>query len=413
MQGFFSTEETQSSIAEEKKMPECGSCGLRKTCKAPLLQPEGKGNKGILILVEAPFKARERISYEARVFLEDAFSPLGINLEHDCWLYNSVVCTVPGSKPPTSQQVNACRPNVWKLIKKLQPQLILALGPAAITSMAGHRANLGGSRNDVETKWRGWQIPDAGSTGAWICPLQHPQSFLNDRKTQQVCSVLFKQDLESCIGLAKKKLPAKVDSSDIIIDPEEALEEAKILLEFLDKQEVIVAVDFETNCLKPHSDKSDLVSASFCYNTGKRLVTFALMWEKDKLYTEKIINHRNCMKIAANLLMEVEWSREFLGHTPAGWIWDTVLAAHVLDHRPGICSVKFQAFVRLGVEEYNSHIHNMIISDSSYVPNRIRQIDEKDLLIYNGMDSKVEYLLAFQQMKDMGITPQEAIHEFN
>ena len=90
-----------------------------------------------------------------------------------------------------------------------------------------------------------------------------------------------------------------------------------------------------------------------------------------------------------------------LGHPVRNWVWDTMLSAHHLDNRPGITSVKYQAFVRLGQEPWDTHIKPMLQSTDERGLNRVNEIPMRDLLLYCGMDSLIEYKLAELQKKEM------------
>lgn len=95
-----------------------------------------------------------------------------------------------------------------------------------------------------------------------------------------------------------------------------------------------------------------------------------------------------------------------MGFPVKNWVWDTMLAAHVIDQRSGITGLKFQAFAALGVSDYESHIKPFLKSDGNKL-NRIKEIDKNDLLIYNGLDAYFEFLLAQKQMKILGIINKE------
>ena len=90
-----------------------------------------------------------------------------------------------------------------------------------------------------------------------------------------------------------------------------------------------------------------------------------------------------------------------------GWLWDTMQAAHSLDNRQGVTSIKFQSFVQLGQPSYNDKIHDFMTSDDkkeddSHAVNRIVQdIPMHELLVYCGLDSLLEYKVAVKQARLM------------
>jgi hypothetical protein len=159
-----------------------------------------------------------------------------------------------------------------------------------------------------------------------------------------------------------------------------------------------VAVDYETNCIKPEWPKARLVSCAV--SNGERTISYP--WtEKTKTATGILLHSSSTQKIASNLKMEERWTIKEFGHGVINWGWDTMLAAHCLDNRTGICSLKFQALVQFGLPNYNLHIEPYL--KSSHGPyNRITEIDLRQLLLYGGMDAILEYLLAMKQRKAMG-----------
>ena len=106
-------------------------------------------------------------------------------------------------------------------------------------------------------------------------------------------------------------------------------------------------------------------------------------------------------KIGANIKFEDRWVRRMFGRPVRRWVWDTMQAAHVLDNRPGITSLKFQAFVRLGQGDYDSVVSPFLKADGGNQRNRIREADLDKLLLYNGMDAVCTWEVAKQQRKEM------------
>jgi len=114
-------------------------------------------------------------------------------------------------------------------------------------------------------------------------------------------------------------------------------------------------------------------------------------------------------KIAHNMKFEQTWSREYLKQPVANWRWDTMLAAHVLDSRPGVCGLKFQVYVNFGVIDYDSEVAQYLKSKgkSANAHNRIMELlakpwHRKVLLTYCGLDTLYTYRLAMDQMEQLG-----------
>ena len=107
-------------------------------------------------------------------------------------------------------------------------------------------------------------------------------------------------------------------------------------------------------------------------------------------------------KIAANIKYEIKWAKVHLDADIEPWAWDTMLAAHTADPRTGITSLKFQAFIQFGIPPYDGDVEKLWKDTTSNEINRIRMADKDALLLYNGMDAGLEYMLALKQMKEAG-----------
>jgi uracil-DNA glycosylase family 4 len=116
-----------------------------------------------------------------------------------------------------------------------------------------------------------------------------------------------------------------------------------------------------------------------------------------------------CRKPNAWIIPETRWIRRKLGIHVRNWIHDGMLATHVLDCRPRIASLKFQAFIRRGQEDYDGNIKpymkarkriaKMLGANS---PNRIDEVELRTLLSYGGLDSLHTYHIGIEQMQEMG-----------
>lgn len=404
MRGFFAGSTLASAKAPTSLLPKCGACGLYKGCSTPKMAVQGKGRKGILIVGEFPtgIDDDEGMPFcgKGGRYLQDALAELGINLRVDCWMTNALICSPPKGKIPDERMVGYCRPNIQAVLKELQPNVIILLGPAAIQSVIGlvWKEEVG-----AFTRWIGWTIP-CQKPNVWICPTWSPQFLLRDN-TGKVFHRLFKQHLEKAVEKTSKPwdvLPDYESQIEIILDSTEA---ARVLRKMRDKGGAI-AFDYENNCLKPETPGGSVVCASACWQ-GKKTISYP--WHGEAITaTGELLHADNCAFIASNLKHEQRWTKQVFGRGVRHWLFDTMLAAHVLDNRQGICSLKFQSFVQLGAEAYDDHIKQFLRSDSSGLNQITTQIDLRQLLLYCGTDTLLEYLLADIQMKKLNISAAQS-----
>ncbi len=396
--GFFK----KSEIAKQHtpRTARCGLCGLYKHCLSPKMKPTGKNKKNILVVAEAPGrKEDEYISLKgvkgtqligkAGQRLRKTLRKLGIDLDRDCVKTNAVICRREENKTPSDEMIECCRPNLLKTIEKYNPNLIILLGAVSIKSLL---PVIWKEKIGTISRWGGYVIP-CHKPNAWIAATYHPSYLL--RKQDPVLDRIFEKHLR--LALKHKKKPYSVPLSfneqiEIVPNPSQA---ARILRGML-KESGTITFDYEANCLKPDGKGPEIVCCSICYKVKR---TIAYPWQGEAIdITDKILKS-SMPKIAQNIKFEDRWTRAILGHPVKNWLWDTMIAAHLLDYRPSITSLEFQSFVHFGVQPYDKHIKPYLKSTGKNRFNRIRELDLKELLLYNGLDSLLTYKLAMKQMK--------------
>lgn len=401
MPGFFALSELTTK-APRTKIPRCGACGLYKTCQSPKMPVSGKGRRKVLLVGEAPGKSEDaegmQFVGESGELLQCVLRNIGIDMRRDCWLTNSLICRPPGNRTPTDQEIDYCQPNLQRTISDLSPDVIVPLGGAAVRSVIGPiwKENTGGIN-----RWAGFVIP-CQKPNVWICPTYHPAYLLwvekDKKRKNEVLERFFSQHLQRAFtlrGKPWKKVPDYKAQIENILDDKEA---ARIIDSIVGGW---IAFDYETNMLKPDSSEALIVSCSICIE-GKRTIAFP--WHGRVVNAMKrLLADKRVRKIASNAKFEDRWTIKEFGFGVRGWLWDTMLAAHVIDNRPSITSIKFQSFVNLGVESYDDHIKPHLRAKNGTKINQIlTEIDIQSLLTYNGMDSVLEYFVALKQMKELG-----------
>lgn len=390
--GFFESSVVQKS-APPSLVPRCGQCGLYRTCKSPKIPPFGKGAKRVLVVGEAPGEVEDERGRpfvgKAGQFLRTSLERVGVDLDEDAWTTNALICRPPKNATPDSKQISYCRPNLLNAIREHEPQVILTLGKSALVSvLAGYWRDVG----PLE-RWTGWRIP---LERHWICPTYHPSYLL--RMKDALLDCLFLDHLQAAFELdgLPPKQPKWEEGIECFLEPGPA---RQAIVE-MEQEGGWIAVDFETTCLKPEWPEGRIISCAL--SNGRR--TIAYLWDRSTALATFLLLQSECsQKISSNLKMEERWTLKTFGKGVRNWGWDTMLAAHCLDNRPGICSLKFQALVRLGVPSFNETTEPYLASAKGSPYNRIDEIYPPALLLYNGMDARLEYELAMVQMKDMGL----------
>lgn len=400
MEGFFPSSLLMSS-PPIGLIPKCGACGLFKTCRNPYMPVTGKGKKGILLIGEAPGETEDdenrQFAGKAGERLRKTLRRFDIDMRDDCWLTNALICRPPKNATPDDNKIDYCRPNLRKTIDDLRPTVIIPLGGVAVQSLLG----MVWKDDDVSiTKMAGWQIPNYNVTNSWICPTFHPsyiERLESDRRPEYpVAEMMFERHLKAAVKITErpwKKDPDYEGKVELLFEDDKACEAIDAMWE----DDSLLAFDYETNMLKPDSQESQIVSCSI--SNGIRTIAYPFRGNAKKA-TRNMIRSRN-PKVASNIKFEERWSRTFFGHGVTNWYWDTMISAHHLDFRAGISSIKFQSYVRLGAQAYDEHIRPWLKGQGEQGINRIiEEVDMRQLLLYNGLDSLLEFYVAVAQMDE-------------
>lgn len=389
MNGFFPPSELRMVKAPVSLVPKCGSCGLSKTCKRPFMKPSGKGRRKILVIGEYFSKQEDEQGIhfvgDEGERLEKAMSKCGVSLRQDCWLTNAIICRPAKGTLPNEQIVDYCRPTLIKTLNELDPEIIIPLGGRAVKSLLGHIW-----KEDFEgiERWVGFRIP-SHKPNAWVAPNFSPAyvHFCETaKKPKPHVGVLFDRYMKDALALSGRPWE-QIPKYESRLRPCINVADAAVLIRKLTRQVSIPqALDYETNMLKPYGADAAIVAAAI--SDGDISVSFPWHGEAREAAHEWIKS--NVPKIASNVPFEENWTWKEFGHGVTNWDLDTMQTAHVADNRPGICSIKFQAFALLGVPSWNDHIELFLEAPGTSVPNRIRDVSITDLLKYVALDALYE-----------------------
>lgn len=394
--GFFASSILARSKTPTFTQPQCGLCRLCETCHSPKMGVTGDGLRGILFVGESPEKEDDKYGSqfqgEGGQLLRSHLRQMNISLDRDCWKTNAVICRPPRGKPPTPNQVDWCRPNLLNTIKELNPRVIVPLGGYAVRSLIGH---LWKEDTGPIARWVGWKIP-CETLGSWLCPTYSP-GYVHQQARSEALSLWFHRHLKRAVGTTEE-VPATPteQNTECVTDPEQAAKRIRQMIQ----RGGLCAFDYETNMIKPDGENAQIVCCSICWE-GKRTISYP--WMGEAVTATREFLQSDLPKIIATKF-ETRWSKAKVGVNPKNVVWDVVLAAHALNSMPGVAGVKFQSFVRFGVGSYDDHIKPFLKSDRPNQPNQITtKIDIRDLLKYCARDSFLEWHIAKDQMREMGV----------
>lgn len=392
--GFFKPTELNVIQAPQSRVPKCGLCKLHTGCKSPKTGHLGRGKRGILVVADDANQPATLPNTD--LGLVTAFRKFGVEFWDDCWYTHSLTCRNLNHGVEVSQEaVRWCRANLLNLIDRLKPTTIILIGNMAVESLIGH---IWDEDVDGVVRWAGYRIPST-ALNAWVCPVFHPHHLEKERNP--VMEMMFTRHLEAALELKGRPYETVPDFKgrvECITSPSLAGSRVRDL-----SGSTAVAFDYETTTLKPDGPHAEIVSCSV--SNGK--VSIAYPWHGPAIEaTRRLLVNPRVKKIASNAKFESRWTRAKLGVEVQGWMEkqaDTMLTSHALENATKsryISSIKFQAFVHLGVPLWNRQVEPYLKAgkkDGTNAPNRIKEVDLPTLLMYNGLDSLYEFLVAKKQ----------------
>ncbi len=390
----------------------CAECGLFRRCKHPKMKPTGDGELQTLIVAEAPGAEEDltgkQLVGEVGQHFRSKLKKYGLNLDRHFWKTNALICRPPDNRDPTKSEIKACQSNLQATIKRLNPRVIWLMGGSAIESMY-----LGRFKHLEPSRWRNLFIPDP-KTGAYILPFFHP-SFSKRNEGDSLIQSVYDRDLKQAVDFTldvignnkpRPVLPDYEGQVRILLDYDTVI---TVLKRVLKNKYPVLFFDYETTGLKPFRAGHKIISISFCcYPDDPISYSFPFgyrnHWTQDqfqeikKLWAAVLTSYS--FKRAHNLKFEDIWSRQIVGVYPENWDMCTMTTAHVLDNRSYFTGLKFQGYIRYGIESYENEIEPYK-QDIGNGFNRMESFPLKELLLYGGIDSFIGSRLGEDQIKEL------------
>jgi uracil-DNA glycosylase family 4 len=404
MDGFFSASLVSGSNPRKPTLPACGACKINLRCRRPKIPLQGNGGKRILIVLEQPTQFTDATGNtyggEHGEALAELFARYGIDIKEDCWITHATACRSGSKKDEKANAAHVmhCSPLLSADIKRLQPELIIPMGPLAINSVV--RLSWCDDVGETE-RFQGYRIP-ATKLNAWICPMTSlSELYRIPEYKRDIPDKVMRKHLRAAlklVGTRPTELPVKEWEKRITVI--EDTDEAARVLEGIRETRCVV-IDFEANGLKPEYRGMRLYTCAILVlnKAGDDIAAvYAYPMRGAAIGATMGLMSRGNPKIAANMKYEERWSTRILGMPINNLVFDTMLGAHILDNRQGTKGVAFLSYVFLGWEEYKAAIGAFFSKPAnpavSVHINSIDQIDRRQLLLYNGLDDIAEWLLA-------------------
>lgn len=290
-----------------------------------------------------------------------------LQLDGDCYITNAVKCRPPGNRTPTREELASCLPFLEEEIREVQPRFLVLLGVTAIRAVTGdHKGSVASYRGR-----RAWRVAGIPTIATY-----HPAATLAGRDPAKLEYLI--QDFNRLS-----------DSSEW--DQEEAGD-----LTILSGCPVkapggsAVAFDLETTGLDWWDPDGRILCGS--WSTGKK--TGILTAEEVPTFLALLDPGKHIL-VGHNLKFDLAWLRMQHGFRWTGPVFDTMVAAHMLDENDNILDLGGLSLRHTPFGIYWAETDPLIRKG------KVLEIPPEVLSRYCGFDSSATFMLYEKYRRDI------------
>ena len=165
-------------MALYKEMRDCHDCPLAGS-RTNLVFGAGNADAELMFVGEAPgrFEDEQGLPFVGRAgqLLDELLREVGLERK-DVFITNTLKCRPPGNRDPLPEEIEACKPYLYRQIELIQPRVVCTLGNFATKLLT--RSN----RGIMSVRGRP-QVHELGGRRVRLYPLCHPAAALRTPAT--------------------------------------------------------------------------------------------------------------------------------------------------------------------------------------------------------------------------------------
>jgi DNA polymerase len=174
-------ERREELISVYREMCDSHACPL-KTVRTKLVFGAGNANADLMFVGEAPGANEDKqgLPFVGRAgkLLDDLLAEVGIQ-RADTFVTNVICCRPPGNRDPLPEEIEACKPYLFRKIELIEPKVICTLGNFATKLLTGDPTGI--------TRVHGRpQEREVGGRVVLLFPIFHPAAALRTDAIKQL-----------------------------------------------------------------------------------------------------------------------------------------------------------------------------------------------------------------------------------
>ena len=191
-------ERREELVALYREMKDCFKCPLAES-RTNLVFGTGNADAALMFVGEAPGAREDEqgVPFVGRAgqLLDELLHEVGLQ-RSEVWITNVLHCRPPGNRDPLPEEIEACKPKLYKQIELIEPRVICTLGNFATKLLT--RSN----RGIMSVRGRP-QVHELGGRRVRLYPLCHPAAGLRTPATLQA----LREDFAGLPALLEEPAP--------------------------------------------------------------------------------------------------------------------------------------------------------------------------------------------------------------
>ena len=179
-------------------MRECHHCPLAET-RTNLVFGAGKANADLMFVGEAPGRVEDErgLPFVGRAgqLLDQLLEEVGL-ARKDVFITNVLCCRPPGNRDPEPDEIEACKPYLYRKVELIQPKIVCTLGNFATKLLTRS------SRGIMSVRGKP-QVHELGGRWVRVYPLCHPAAALRTPATLEA----LREDVQGLPALLEEPAP--------------------------------------------------------------------------------------------------------------------------------------------------------------------------------------------------------------
>jgi uracil-DNA glycosylase len=199
------TERREELVSVYREMCDAHACPLEHV-RTKLVFGAGNANADLMFVGEAPGAAEDQqgLPFVGRAgqLLNQMLEGIGIQ-RSDVFITNVICCRPPGNRDPLPDEIDACKPYLYRKIELIEPKVICTLGNFATKLLTGNPTGI------TKVHGRPQEREVAGRT-IQLFPLFHPAAALRTDSVKQ----LLREDFAKLPALLAEPAEETIEPSD-------------------------------------------------------------------------------------------------------------------------------------------------------------------------------------------------------